>query len=64
VTVSQTPALTPATHPTAVEIARLPDVIRGYENVKLVSVERYHARLAVLQARLDDEFASTRREIA
>jgi len=47
--------LTPATHATAVEIARLPDLIRGYEDVKLASVGRYRARLAVLQARLDEE---------
>jgi indolepyruvate ferredoxin oxidoreductase len=33
---------------TIVEIAKLPDVIRGYEDVKLASVERYHERLAEL----------------
>ena len=33
-------------------IAALPDVIRGYEQVKLVNVERYRRELAALQAEL------------
>ncbi|WP_104479417.1 indolepyruvate ferredoxin oxidoreductase family protein [Actinokineospora auranticolor] len=32
----------------AVEIAGLPDAVRGYEEIKLASVERYHERLATL----------------
>jgi indolepyruvate ferredoxin oxidoreductase len=35
--------LTPATHGTVAELAGLPDVIRGYENIKLDNVERFHA---------------------
>ncbi|MBW0115956.1 indolepyruvate ferredoxin oxidoreductase family protein [Pseudonocardia abyssalis] len=38
--------LTPATHAAAVDIAGLPDMVRGYEDVKLESVARYRARLA------------------
>ncbi|GAA1874820.1 indolepyruvate ferredoxin oxidoreductase family protein [Pseudonocardia ailaonensis] len=41
--------LTPDTHATAVEIAALPDLVRGYEEVKLASVERYRERLAALR---------------
>jgi len=40
--------LTPESHATAVEIAGLPDMVRGYEDVKLASVERYRERLAAL----------------
>ena len=32
----------------AVEVAALPDMVRGYEGVKLASVEAYHARLSEL----------------
>ncbi|WP_235367088.1 DUF6537 domain-containing protein, partial [Rhodococcus sp. Chr-9] len=32
----------------AAEIAALPDMVRGYEDVKLRSVEQYRARLAEL----------------
>ncbi|HWU05531.1 MAG TPA: DUF6537 domain-containing protein, partial [Streptomyces sp.] len=38
--------------PQAVEIAELPDLVRGYEHVKLAGVEKYHLRLAELQSRL------------
>ena len=34
-------ALTPDTYERATELAQLPDVIRGYEDVKLASVERF-----------------------
>ena len=34
-------ALTPATYGRAVKLANLPDVIRGYEEVKLANVERF-----------------------
>ena len=37
--------LTAETHQRAVEIARLPDLVRGYENVKLANIAHYRARL-------------------
>ncbi|SDC91567.1 indolepyruvate ferredoxin oxidoreductase family protein [Actinokineospora iranica] len=37
----------------AVEIAELPDLVRGYEEVKLASVEVYRGRLAEALARLE-----------
>lgn len=44
--------LTIANHATAVEIAELPDMIRGYEEIKVHNVAEYHERLATLRARL------------
>jgi indolepyruvate ferredoxin oxidoreductase len=44
--------LTPETHGAVAELAGLPDVIRGYEDIKLRNVERYRARAAELQARI------------
>ena len=38
-------SLSPATYQSAVELASLPDMIRGYEGVKLANVERYQAAL-------------------
>jgi indolepyruvate ferredoxin oxidoreductase len=35
----------------AVEIAALPDLVRGYEHVKLDSIRAYHLRLHELQQR-------------
>ena len=35
--------LGPATHETAVRLAELPDLVRGYEDVKLRNVERFRA---------------------
>jgi len=35
------------------EIAALPDVVRGYEEIKLRNVERFHARAAQLTERLE-----------
>jgi indolepyruvate ferredoxin oxidoreductase len=45
--------LTPSTHATAVELCELPDVIRGYEEIKLRSVEEFRERAAALRQRLD-----------
>jgi indolepyruvate ferredoxin oxidoreductase len=42
--------LSAGTYPRAVEIARLPDLVRGYENIKLANVARYRARVKELQA--------------
>ena len=46
-------ALTPESHGTAVELAELPDVIRGYEDIKLAGVERFRERAQVLVERLE-----------
>jgi indolepyruvate ferredoxin oxidoreductase len=43
-------ALTPASHARAVRLAELPDLIRGYEGVKLANVARFRAAVAELQA--------------
>lgn len=40
--------LTEGTYDTAAEAAALPDLVRGYEDIKLANVERYHARLREL----------------
>jgi indolepyruvate ferredoxin oxidoreductase len=42
--------LTPASYDRAVALAELPDMVRGYEDVKLRNVERYVAALAELGA--------------
>jgi indolepyruvate ferredoxin oxidoreductase len=44
-------ALTLANHSLAVEIAALPDLVRGYEEVKLGNVAAYRDRSAELLAR-------------
>jgi indolepyruvate ferredoxin oxidoreductase len=46
--------LTPETHATVAAIAGLPDMVRGYEDIKLANVELYRARLAELLAALKD----------
>jgi indolepyruvate ferredoxin oxidoreductase len=46
-------ALTPESHGTAVELAELPDVIRGYEGVKLESVARFREGAEALAERLE-----------
>lgn len=43
-------ALTPSNLPVAVEIAALPDMVRGYEDIKLSNVAKYRAQLATLKA--------------
>lgn len=40
--------LTPAGHSVAVEIAELPDMVRGYEEIKLRNVAEYRDRLSAL----------------
>jgi indolepyruvate ferredoxin oxidoreductase len=42
--------LTAGNHATAVEIAGLPDLVRGYEDVKIRTVAAYRARMAELLA--------------
>ena len=44
--------LSTETYQRAVEIARLPDLVRGYENIKLANVALYRARLKELQTEL------------
>jgi indolepyruvate ferredoxin oxidoreductase len=44
--------LTPVTHATVAQIAELPDVVRGYEDIKLDNVERYREQAAQLEAQL------------
>jgi indolepyruvate ferredoxin oxidoreductase len=46
------PVLSPANYAVAVELARLPLSIRGYEQIKLDAVERYEAELERLRPRL------------
>jgi indolepyruvate ferredoxin oxidoreductase len=40
--------LRPETHATVAQIAELPDVVRGYEDIKLRNVERFRAEAAEL----------------
>jgi indolepyruvate ferredoxin oxidoreductase len=42
--------LTEGNHALAVEIAALPDMIRGYEHIKLANVRAYHEKLTELRA--------------
>jgi indolepyruvate ferredoxin oxidoreductase len=44
--------LTPVTHATVAEIAELPDVVRGYEDIKLGNIERFREQAAALESRL------------
>ena len=46
--------LSPATAPLAVQLAGLPDGVRGYEDVKMRNVESYRQSLAELRAQLDE----------
>jgi indolepyruvate ferredoxin oxidoreductase len=43
---------TPSTQATAVELCESADLVRGYEQIKLDSVERFRARAAELRERL------------
>jgi indolepyruvate ferredoxin oxidoreductase len=47
--------LTEGNHDLAVQIAALPDLVRGYEDIKLATVRTYHEKLAELRA----EFAAS-----
>ncbi|HEV2812280.1 MAG TPA: DUF6537 domain-containing protein, partial [Solirubrobacteraceae bacterium] len=44
--------LRPETHTTVAKIAALPDVVRGYEEIKLRNVERYRAEVEKLEREL------------
>lgn len=46
------PRLTPATAATAAKLATLPDLIRGYEQIKIANVRDYRAELARLRDEL------------
>lgn len=45
-------ALSPETYDTVVELASLPDIVRGYEDIKLRNVEQYQQRVEELRAKL------------
>jgi len=45
--------LTPGTHATVLRLAELPDMVRGYEDIKLRNAERFRAEAARLAAELD-----------
>jgi indolepyruvate ferredoxin oxidoreductase len=51
--------LTPDNLMLAVEVAELPDVVRGYEDVKLRSVDRYLNELAAAVSRFDSTTTQT-----
>jgi hypothetical protein len=44
--------LSPVNYDCAVEIAKLPDMVRGHGEIKRACVERYRARLAELASQL------------
>jgi indolepyruvate ferredoxin oxidoreductase len=44
--------LTPVTHGVVAEMAELPDVVRGYEEIKLRNVEQFRAQAASLEQQL------------
>jgi indolepyruvate ferredoxin oxidoreductase len=44
------PKVTAANAPVATELAALPDLVRGYEDIKLNNVERYHYEFARLRS--------------
>jgi indolepyruvate ferredoxin oxidoreductase len=44
--------LTPETHDTAVELLELPDLVRGYEEIKLRNVVMYRKRAETIMKRL------------
>jgi indolepyruvate ferredoxin oxidoreductase len=44
--------LTPDSHATALELFELPDLIRGYEEIKLRNVVMFRKRAAAIEKRL------------
>lgn len=54
-----TAAISPGNHELAVQMAELPDLVRGYEHIKVDNVKKYHAKLAELrtQAATSEEAA-------
>jgi indolepyruvate ferredoxin oxidoreductase len=48
-------ALRPDNEDTVLELLALPDVVRGYEQIKLAGVERFRTRAAELRAELSRE---------
>jgi indolepyruvate ferredoxin oxidoreductase len=44
--------LTPETHATALELLELPDLIRGYEEIKLRNVTMFRKRAQAIEKRL------------
>ena len=44
------PRLNPDTYDTVVHLAELPDLVRGYESIKLRNVTRFRERAAALEA--------------
>ncbi|MDG4668146.1 indolepyruvate ferredoxin oxidoreductase family protein [Mycobacterium sp. 236(2023)] len=48
-------ALSPATHDAVLELAALPDVVRGYESIKLQSLEKYRSRRSEILQQLSSE---------
>jgi indolepyruvate ferredoxin oxidoreductase len=50
--------VTPDTHDTALELLELPDVIRGYEEIKLRNVVLYRKRSEALLKQLRRHFES------
>lgn len=53
-------SLNPYSHETAVEIASLPDMVRGYEQIKVDNAWKYRQRLAELLVAYQDASATTR----
>jgi indolepyruvate ferredoxin oxidoreductase len=51
-------ALTPESYDRAVKLARLPDLVRGYEAIKLANVKRYRSQMAELLAPREPAVAS------
>src|SRR5579863_4419265 len=51
--------LTEGNHDLAVQIAALPDLVRGYEEIKLATVRAYHEKLAELRAEFATSGAAT-----
>ena len=47
--------LTAANHAQIVAIAELPDMVRGYEEIKLANVAAYRAELAARLEELDEQ---------